>query len=172
MTHPRSDQRRVDPPRTDLPRAELPADVHAALDLLFHGGPFARTVGVGIDGWGPGWAQAVLRSTEQHGNVLGTVHGGAMFSLADAAFEVACNSWGRVAVALDMTAHHAAEAAVGAVLRAVAVEVTRSRRVASYRIEVADERGEVKAWYQATAYRTARWHLGEQAWPPHWVAEH
>jgi hypothetical protein len=53
-----------------------------------------------------------------------------------------------------------------------AVEVTRSARVASYRITATGADGEVRAWYQATAYRTSRWHLGEDRWPATWRAAH
>jgi hypothetical protein len=54
--------------------------------------------------------------------------------LADSAFEIACNSYGRICVALDVAVHHASAAPLDEPVTAEAVEVPRSSRVASYRI--------------------------------------
>jgi hypothetical protein len=48
------------------------------------------------------------------------------------------------------------------------VEVTRSRRVASYRVEVRGKDGLVRCTALAVAFRTDRWHLGEKEWPSAW----
>jgi len=55
---------------------------------------------------------------------------------------------------------------------AEAVEVTRSRRIASYRVEVKGDDGLVRCTALAVAFRTDRWHLGEDEWPSEWRAEH
>jgi hypothetical protein len=73
-------------------------------------------------------------------------------------------------VALDVSAHHASAAPVGQPVVAEAVEVSRSARIASYQITATGPDGEVRAWYQATAYRTPRWHFGEDRWPEAWRA--
>lgn len=57
-------------------------------------------------------------------------------------------------------------------MTAEAVEVSRSARVASYRVTAVGAGGEVRAWYQATAYRTSRWHFGAERWPEDWRATH
>ena len=108
----------------------------------------------------------------EHGNLAGTVHGGILFTLADAAFEVACNSYGRLAVALETSCHYSRPGTIGEPLTAGASEIARSRRTASYKIDVRDSDGELLAWYMALAYRTDTWHLGEDRWPDEWRAEH
>jgi len=40
------------------------------------------------------------------------------------------------------------------------------------KITVSGPGGEVRAWYQATAYRTSRWHFGAGSWPPDWRDSH
>ena len=50
--------------------------------------------------------------------------------------------------------------------------MSRSAHVASYRITATGADGEIRAWYQATAYRTSRWHFGEDRWPGTWRAAH
>ena len=87
-------------------------------------------------------------------NSAGTVHGGAIFSLADAALSVVANSHGSLALAIDVSVSFCKAAREG-VLIADAREVARSTRLASYRIDVVQEDGgELIAQLQATVYRT------------------
>ncbi len=85
---------------------------------------------------GPGRAEVTMTVDARHLNFNGGGHGGAIFALADSAFGLASNSHGPVASGID--AHITFQAAVRAGERLVAraVEVTRSRRIAVYRIEV------------------------------------
>lgn len=152
--------------------ADLPTSVRAELDGLFRAGPVAGLLGLTLVDWAPGWATVRLDPTPSVANVAGSVNGGVLYTLADSAFEVACNSYGRICLALDVTVHHASAAPLGEPVAAEAVEVSRSARVASYRITATGAGGEVRSWYLATAYRTSRWHLGEHRWPPDWRAAH
>ena len=102
---------------------------------------------------GPG--TAVVRMAVEEGclNQFGTAHGGATFSLIDEAFELACNSHGTVAVALNVNVSFVAPAMPGDVLTARAVEMSRTRRTATYDIRVTNQRGELVAVCHALAYR-------------------
>jgi len=146
------------------------ADLRAPLDERFRAIPFAALLGIELDDWGPGWSRVRLTPSPALHNLAGTVHGGAVATLADIAFEVACNGHGRVSVALDLTAHFTAPA-VDDLLVAEADEVTRSRRTASCRVTVTQGATTI-AWFLAVAYRTARWHLGEDRYPPSWRETH
>jgi acyl-CoA thioesterase len=97
----------------------------------------------------------LLRVGTQHINFNGTCHGGVLFTLADGAFGLACNSYGILAAAIDghVTFHHAVRE--GDVLRACAVEVSKSKRVGVYRVEVKRERDDaVVSAFTGTAYIT------------------
>lgn len=149
---------------------ELPPGLRERLDAALRANAFAALLGVELLDWEPGSARATFAPGADAANVHGAVHGGALFALADFAFEVACNGYGRKCVALDVTVHYAAAARPGEALVATASELTRSRRVASYRVEVAGEDGGIRCILLATAYRTSAWHLGETAWPEEWRA--
>jgi acyl-CoA thioesterase len=151
---------------------EMPAATRTELDRIFRAGGVGDLVGLRLLDWGPGTARFVLEPRPELANIAGSVHGGALYTLADSAFEVACNSYGRICVALDVTAHHASAAPLGEPVTAEAVEVSRSARVASYRITATGASGAVRAWYLATAYRTSRWHLGADRWPQAWRDTH
>ena len=131
-----------------------------------------RILGIELVSWLPGSATVRMTPGPDHSNLAGTVHGGILFALADAAFEVACNSYGRLAVALETSCHYSRPAKVGEPLTAGAGEVARSRRTASYKIDVRSADGELIAWYMCLAYRIDKWHLGEDRWPEAWRTAH
>jgi phenylacetic acid degradation protein PaaD len=94
-----------------------------------------------------------LRVTEAHLNFYGFCHGGAIFTLADSAFGLACNAHEQIAVALDAHLTFARAVREGEVLTAVATELTRTRRTGSYRVEVRNEAGELVSQFTGTAHR-------------------
>jgi acyl-CoA thioesterase len=146
----------------------MPAELRARLDEVLRDIGFGRLVGVEVLDWEPGRGRTRHVPSAEQTNVHGFVHGGALFAAADTAFEVACNSYGRVCVGLDVSIHYAAPARAGETLVAEARELSRSRRVASYHVEVAGEDGRPRCTALAVAFRTERWHLGEEAWPAAW----
>jgi acyl-CoA thioesterase len=143
------------------------------LDELFRADPLADRLGVELVRWRPGFAEVRATPGTELTSFLGGVHGGALFSLADMAFAVANNSWGRVGVALSVEVQYVLGASPGVSLRATATEQSRSRRIASYllRVEEADGDGRLVASFHALGYRTDRWHFGEGAWPEAWKAQ-
>ncbi len=86
-------------------------------------------------------------------NIFGMVHGGAIFSLMDEAFQISCNSHGRVAVALNVNVTFHAPAPFNQLLRAESTERHRSKKTATYQITVTDATGTLIASCQALAYR-------------------
>lgn len=123
--------------------------------------------------WGVGHATVRLEPSADLGNIAGTVHGGVLFCLADAAFEAACNAAGRASVALESACHYVSAAPLDETIVGTAAEVSRTRRTASYRIEVHGEDSDVlRSWYMCLAFRTSRWHLGEESWPDEWRARY
>jgi len=94
-----------------------------------------------------------MRFTSDMENMFGIAHGGAIFSLMDAAFEVASNSHGTMAVALNMSVNYLASPAKGALINAEASEINKTKRTAAYDIRATDESGKLLAACQALVYR-------------------
>lgn len=149
---------------------ELAATV-ADLHRLFTSVPAYATLGIRVAGWGPGWSEVAAEPTADLTNLAGTVHGAVTFALADAAFEIACNSLGRLSVALETTVHHHRPVAPGSLLLATGREASRGGRTATYHLEVTAD-GELVLSGLALAYRTSTWHLGAERWPESWRARH
>ncbi len=72
------------------------------LKEFFRRDQFAASCGIELLEVSPGGSKVSMKVEERHLNGLRTVHGGAIFTLADFAFAVACNSHGTVAVALNV----------------------------------------------------------------------
>lgn len=100
-----------------------------------------------------GYAKVEMIFTADMENMFGMAHGGAIFSLIDAAFEVASNSHGTMAVALNMNINYLASPEKGALLTAEAKEINRTKKTAAYDIRATDDSGKILASCQALVYR-------------------
>jgi acyl-CoA thioesterase len=115
--------------------------------------PYAKMMGMKLSDVGEGCSTVEMKLTEDMMNIFGSTHGGAVFSLIDGAFEAAANSHGTVAVALNVNVSYINPSSAGDILIAKAIEVSRSRKVSTYKIEVKNDREELIATCQAMAYR-------------------
>jgi len=116
------------------------------------GDRLAQHLGIELLSVEQGSAQARMAVRDEHLNSLGTVHGGAIFALADYAFAAACNSYGTVAVAINVSISYV-QAVTGGTLIAEALETSRNPRLATYTVRVTDEPGQLVAIFQGMAYR-------------------
>jgi acyl-CoA thioesterase len=151
----------------------FPPTNRARLEEVFGSDAWVKGSGAELVEWGGGHATFRLRPESGHTNFVGTVHGGALFSLADAAIGVASNSWGRVSVLITAQAQFLSAVPAGDVLLARAEERSRTRRTVALAIDVLSEADNtLRATFQAMCFRTDNWHLGEDAWPEEWRASY
>ena len=115
--------------------------------------PFARLLDLRVVEVGEGSALVEMTLTPQMENIFGMTHGGAIFSLMDEAFEMASNSHGTMAVALNMNVTYISPARTGDTLQAEARETSRTRRTAHYTIAVHNSAGDLVATSGALVYR-------------------
>jgi len=101
----------------------------------------------------PGWAIAKMIVGNQHLNSCGTVHGGAVFTLADFAFAAASNACGTIALAVNISISYFKSVPEGTTLIAEAHEIKSGNRLLNYKIEIREESGEIVAHAQAMAYK-------------------
>ncbi len=114
---------------------------------------YARKLGISLVEVAPGHAIVEMLTQEDDTNIFGMVHGGAIFSLMDEAFQVSCNSHGTVALALCVNVVYHNPVSEGCKLRAESREIHRSKKTATYDIRVTDEGNVLVASCQALAYR-------------------
>jgi acyl-CoA thioesterase len=143
---PRSRQR---PDGGPPPSAPSPA----FLRRFFRRDRFAAGAGIRLVECGPGRAVARMTLRARHMNGVDVAQGGAVFTLADFVFAVACNSHGLVTLAIDVSISFLSATARGT-LTATAVEVSRSSRLSRVEVEVRDAGGITVALFHGTAYVT------------------
>lgn len=113
---------------------------------------FAKHSGIELVEVGEGHAVTAMKVQPFHFNAAGTVHGGAIFTLADFAFAAASNSYGTIAMGIS-TSMNFVKSARGGTLHAVATEQSRNAKLASYNVMISDDDGTTVAIFQGMVYR-------------------
>ncbi|MBN2060250.1 MAG: hotdog fold thioesterase [Deltaproteobacteria bacterium] len=114
---------------------------------------YAQKIGMRLVELKEGYAIIEMETREDMENIFGMTHGGAIFSLIDEAFQLSCNSYGTVALALNVNVTYHRSPDRMSKLRAISEEVHRSGKTATYTIRVTDERENIIASCMALAYR-------------------
>ena len=132
----------------------MPEDTLARLRARCNKEPYPRLLGIEVLEIKPGYARVAMQFEPEMQNIFGMLHGGAVFSLLDEAFQLACNARDEVAVAQQVNTYFLAAARPGARLIAEAKEQNATRKTALYEIRVFEEADDrLLATAQALAYR-------------------
>ena len=118
---------------------------------IFERDQFAKENGIRVAEVRPGFARTEMTVGARHLNSIGILQGGALFTLADLAFALASNSHGVVAVGCqaDITWFKAVSSGK---LSAMAEEISRTRRLSTCVVRVADDQGDMVALFKGLAY--------------------
>lgn len=118
--------------------------------------PYAEHLGIDEIYTEEGSARVKVNTEKKHTNILGYVHGGLIYSLADIAFELASNSHpdkDAVGINTSIQFHKAVKA--GETIEAVAKEVHLGNKIATYQIEVSTDK-KLLASFVGTVYRMGK----------------
>lgn len=108
----------------------------------------SNATGITLVDAAPGTATVEMTVTKNHVNGFDICHGGVVFTLADTAFALACNTHGPQTVASGADITVCKPAAPGDVLTAHAVERTRFGRSGIYDVTVTRGDGEIVAEFR------------------------
>jgi len=137
-------------------RAAESGSLEALMRGLHARDAFLRLAGIECVAVGPGTTTLRMTVRAPHINFNGTCHGGAIFTLADGAFGMACNSRGPVTAGIDSHITYQQAVRQGDVLVAHAEEVSRGRKLCVYRVEVTREADGAKiSTFTGTAFITS-----------------
>ncbi len=114
--------------------------------------PFMIALGLQAEVPAPGQARVWGTIRPEFLNSWGSAHGGFLYSVADAAFALASNSHGILAVALAAHIEYLRPSQAGAAVEALATEVHLGRGTAVYRVEVRSG-ADLLAIFTGTVYR-------------------
>ncbi|MGG3181397.1 hotdog fold thioesterase [Priestia megaterium] len=114
--------------------------------------PYAQSLGIQLTKFEAGFAEAMLEVQSHMVNAYGTVHGAVIYALADHAFSLACNAYGKTSLGLSTTIQFIESAKPGDKLVARATELKRNYRTGFYRIDILHEQNLI-ATMEAVSYR-------------------
>ncbi|NOX20370.1 MAG: PaaI family thioesterase [Nitrospirae bacterium] len=113
---------------------------------------FAKHLGIEVFDAKEGRAKGHMRIEKHHLNSAGTLHGGAIFALADAVFSAASNSHGTLAMAIDVSISYFKAVKEGTIY-AEAEEISVNPKLGTYLITIKDDSGNTIALFKGTVYR-------------------
>ncbi|MCW9049174.1 MAG: PaaI family thioesterase [Deltaproteobacteria bacterium] len=122
---------------------------------------FARHCGIELLEVEQGRAKTRMDIQPFHMNGAKTVHGGAIFTLADFTFAAAANSQGRLAMAINTSISFFRPTHSGT-LYAEAEELSANHRLGNYQVRITDNEQQLVAQFQGTAYRKQEPLLADQ----------
>lgn len=119
---------------------------------------FSQWMNISVEKVGLGTCQLSLIVSEQMLNGFSIAHGGISYSLADSALAFASNSYGFKAVSIETSISHTRLCKFGDRLTAVASEMSRTKRIGIYAVEVKNQENKVIGLFKGTV------HISEEVW--------
>ena len=113
---------------------------------------FAAYVGMELREMRPGYALVDMDIEDKHLNGVDMIQGGVIFTLADFAFAAASNAGGQITVGVQVSVSYL-KSSKGKKLKAEAKEVSASKKLVTYQLNVYNEHEEHIAQLTATGYR-------------------
>lgn len=154
--------RMVSPKSAEASKPAIQKDDKTELALMsfFMRDQYVTHTGIQCISLNGGLAKLKMKVAEHHINFNQRCHGGAIFTLADTAFGLSCNSYGTIAAGIDVHMTYQQPVSVGETLLATAFEVSRSKKLCVYRVEIRrEEDGMLISSFTGTAFFTGRPHV-------------
>ncbi|HEV3413661.1 MAG TPA: hydroxyphenylacetyl-CoA thioesterase PaaI [Puia sp.] len=126
------------------------------LEIMLKKDRFTALLGLVVDEIGPGHCKLHFRVTDEMLNGFDILHGGVLFSASDSALAFACNSYGKLTVALDVSISFTRPGKAGELLTVEAKEAHLGNRIGIYDIRTTNENGELLSLFKGTTYRTGK----------------
>lgn len=124
-------------------------------DRMMEHDHFSAWLGLQLEEIRAGYCRMRYTVRKEMLNGFQIIHGGILFSASDSTFAFACNSHGRVAVALDVSITFLRPAKEGEVLTVTAEEIHLGNKISVYEVRTTNSEGVLLALFKGTAYRTA-----------------
>ena len=120
---------------------------------------FSEWLGIEVLEIAPRRSVVQMQVRQEMVNGFGVSHGGIVYSLADSALAFACNTHGRVTVAIENSISYPKPVAVGDVLTAIADEDSATKNLGFYRVVVRNQKDVIVSTLRGTVYKTEREHV-------------
>ena len=114
----------------------------------------SQWLGIEILTFDPGAVSIRMTVREEMVNGFNVTHGGITYSLADSALAFSANSHGKRAMSIETSISHLAKVATGDILTVHSKELSLSRKVGAYAMDIHNQNNELVAHFKGTVYRS------------------
>lgn len=124
------------------------------IDTMMAADKMSQWLGIEILDYTPGASNLKMTVRDEMVNGFNVTHGGITYSLADSALAFSSNSHGLRAMSIETSISHLAKVAAGDVLTVHSKELSLSRKVGSYAMEIFNQDHVLVAHFKGTVYRS------------------
>lgn len=126
------------------------------VDRMMETDYFSQWMGVQVLDVKDGYSKIQMSLRKEMLNGFGIAHGGITFAFADSAFAFACNSDGKITVALDVSISFPKPAKEGDIMYAEAKRINATRKTGLYLVEITNQNNELLALFKGTCFKTEK----------------
>ena len=126
------------------------------VNQMMAGDSMSQWLGIEIQSCEPGQVICEMTVREEMVNGFHIAHGGITYSLADSALAFSVNAHGVQAVSVETSISHLKPVKVGDVLRTDTREISLSRKIGVYQVDVLNQAEVLVATFKGTVYRTGK----------------
>ena len=127
--------------------------LHKVKEFFEKNDRFAKLNGMEIVEIDKGYSEISMVIKEEHLNGADTVHGGAIFSLADFALAVASNTHGKLSLVINASISFLNAGLKGETLIAKAQEIDTNHKLGNYTVTITTKEGKTIASFQGMVYK-------------------
>ena len=126
------------------------------VDQMFNNDPFSKWLGIERVEESAGYCLLRMTVRNEMLNGFSVAHGGITYSLADSALAFAANAHGIQSMSIETSISHTKKVLEGDILTAKTKEISLTKRVGIYQIDVTNQSNEIVALFKGTVYRTGK----------------
>lgn len=124
----------------------------AVVQKMYDGDSFSRWLEIKRLKVLPGSCVLSLIVRSEMVNGFGMAHGSITYALADSALAFASNSHGKKCLSIDTQISHIRPCKTGDIIMATAIEISRSRSLGRYEVEVRNQDNDMVAHFRGTVF--------------------
>ena len=124
------------------------------IDTMMADDKMSQWLGIEVLNYNPGSVSLRMTVREEMVNGFGVTHGGITYCLADSALAFSANSHGMRSMSIETSISHLNKVQTGDILTVNTKELSLSRKVGSYEMDVINQNDILVAHFKGTVYRS------------------
>jgi len=126
------------------------------VDRMMSNDAMSQWLGIKVNSVSPGSVSCIMEVRSEMVNGFQIAHGGITYSLGDSALAFSVNSHGIHAVSVETSVSHLKPVKIGDTLTTQARELSLSRKIGVYQVDIFNQEKVLVATFKGTVYRTGQ----------------